>query len=56
MLEYEEIFSFCLIRNLLFVDWEELIIGNIKFTVFDLNRVHALGNIAIDYFNLSIFF
>ncbi|CAM4759641.1 unnamed protein product [Rotaria magnacalcarata] len=35
---------------------EELIMGNIKFTTFDLGGGHAQGNMAIDYFDLSIFF
>jgi hypothetical protein len=35
----------------LVVAWEELMIGNIKVTAFDLNGGHAEGNIATKYFH-----
>jgi hypothetical protein len=42
--------------NLLFIVSEQLIMGNIKFTTFDLGDGRAQSNMAIEYFNLSIFF
>ncbi|CAF2667867.1 unnamed protein product [Rotaria sp. Silwood2] len=40
----------------LYSNSEELIMGNIKFTAFDLSGGLAQGNMAIEYFDLSIFF
>jgi hypothetical protein len=57
MSKYEEIFSFYFIINLLFIGSEELIMGNIKFTAFDLSGSHAQGNMTTEYFHLiSILF
>ncbi|CAF3389996.1 unnamed protein product [Rotaria sp. Silwood2] len=40
----------------LYSNSEELIMGNIKFIAFDLSGGLAQGNMAIEYFDLSIFF